>query len=69
MFLPRCCGKNQLEFDHDKDSRAEEEEEIYRYLNQNGSLLVNIEHYNIKENEVFGRTIQLNPNYLKNSRF
>ncbi|MBL3715693.1 DUF1430 domain-containing protein [Lactococcus garvieae] len=65
VFYPVVVGKNQLEFDHDKDSRAEEEEEIYRYLNQNGSLLVNIEHYNIKENEVFGRTIQLNPNYLK----
>lgn len=65
VFYPVVVGKNQLEFDHDKDSRAEEEEEIYRYLNQNGSLLVNIEHYNAKENEVFGRTIQLNPNYLK----
>ncbi|WP_213496597.1 DUF1430 domain-containing protein [Lactococcus formosensis] len=65
VFYPVVVGKNQLEFDHDKDSRAEEEEEIYRYLNQNGSLLVNIEHYNIKENEVFGREIQLNPNYLK----
>ena len=65
VFYPVVVGKNQLEFTYDKDSRAEEEEEIYRYLNQNGSLLVNIAHYNIKENEVFGRTIQLNPNYLK----
>ncbi|MGL4483289.1 MAG: DUF1430 domain-containing protein, partial [Lactococcus garvieae] len=65
VFYLVVVGKNQLEFTYDKDSRAEEEEEIYRYLNQNGSLLVNIAHYNIKENEVFGRTIQLNPNYLK----
>ncbi|WP_285119103.1 DUF1430 domain-containing protein [Lactococcus petauri] len=65
VFYPVVVGKNQLEFDHDKDSRAEEEEEIYRYLNQNGSLLVSIQHYNTKENEVFGREIQLNPNYLK----
>ena len=65
VFYPIVVGKNQLEFDHDKDSRAEEEEEIYRYLNQKGSLLVSIQHYNTKENEVFGREIQLNPNYLK----
>jgi hypothetical protein len=65
VFYPVVVGKNQLEFTYNKDSREEEEEEIYRYLNQNGSLLVNMEHYNIKENEVFGRTIQLNPNYLK----
>lgn len=65
VFYPVVVGKNQLEFDHDKDSRAEEEEEIYRYLNQKGSLLVSIQHYNTKENEVFGREIQLNPNYLK----
>ncbi|GAB7390176.1 DUF1430 domain-containing protein [Lactococcus garvieae] len=65
VFYPVVVGKNQLEFDHDKDFRAEEEEEIYRYLNQKGSLLVSIQHYNTKENEVFGRTIQLNPNYLK----
>ncbi|EKF52093.1 DUF1430 domain-containing protein [Lactococcus garvieae] len=65
VFYPVVLGKNQLEFDHDKDSRAEEEEEIYRYLNQKGSLLVSIQHYNTKENEVFGREIQLNPNYLK----
>ena len=65
VFYPVVLGKNQLEFDHDKDSREEEEEkEIYRYLNQEGSLLVSIQH-NTKENEVFGRTIQLNPNYLK----
>ncbi|BAV02884.1 hypothetical protein [Lactococcus formosensis] len=38
---------------------------MYRYLNQKGSLLVSIQHYNTKENEVFGREIQLNPNYLK----
>ena len=65
VFYPVVVGKNQLEFTYDKDSRAEEEEEIYRYLNQKGSLLVSIQHYNTKENEVFGRTIQLNPNYLK----
>ncbi|WP_251712205.1 hypothetical protein [Lactococcus ileimucosae] len=65
VFFPVIVGKNQLEFTHDKDSRAEEEEEIYRYLNQKGSLLVSIQHYNTKENEVFGRVIQLNPNYLK----
>lgn len=65
VFYPVVVGKNQLEFTYDKDSRAEEEEEIYRYLNQKGSLLVSIQHYNTKENEVFGREIQLNPNYLK----
>jgi hypothetical protein len=31
-------GKNQLEFDHDKDFRAEEEEEIYRYFKPKGKL-------------------------------
>lgn len=65
VFYPVVVGKNQLEFTYDKNSRAEEEEEIYRYLNQKGSLLVSIQHYNTKENEVFGREIQLNPNYLK----
>lgn len=65
VFFPVVVGKNNVDFLYDKNYGKKEEEEIYQYLNKNGSLLVNIEHYNIKENEIFAKAIQLNPNYLK----
>ncbi|NBA38129.1 hypothetical protein GVK96_01165 [Enterococcus hirae] len=65
VFFPVVVGKNNVDFLYANIFGEKEEEEIYQYLNQNGSLLVNIEHYNIKENEIFAREIHLNPNYLK----
>ncbi|WEG73487.1 DUF1430 domain-containing protein [Vagococcus intermedius] len=65
VFFPIVVGKNQIDFLYDQYYGEEEEGHIYRYLNQKGSLLVNIEGYSFKENEIFAREIQLNPNYLK----
>jgi len=65
VFFPVVAGKNQLDFMYDETYSQNEQDEVYQYLNEKGSLLVNIEHYNIKENEIFGRGIQINPNYLK----
>ena len=65
VFFPVVVGKNNVDFLYDKNYGKKEEEEIYQYLNKEGSLLVNIEHYSIEENEVFAKDIQLNPNYLK----
>lgn len=65
VFYPVVAGKNSREFIYDKEYRLDEEEIIYEEMNTTGSILVNIDNYMFDTNEIFGRDILINPNYLK----
>lgn len=64
IFSPVTLGKNTVEFIYDDDFGKIEEEILYEELIKSGSILVNMEGYNISKNELFGRDIRINPNYL-----
>ncbi|BDR55979.1 DUF1430 domain-containing protein [Xylocopilactobacillus apis] len=65
VYFPIVVGKNSLEFEHDHNYENKGKPEIYRFLNKKGSLIVNIKGYEFEANQIFGRDIKLNPNYLK----
>lgn len=65
IYYPVTVGKNNREFIYDKDYWQVEEDRLYRYLNSKGSILVNLQAYEIDINEIFGRGISVNPNYLE----
>lgn len=65
VFYPIVVGKNNVQFIYDNSYSYQESEEIYHFLNSRDSLLVDTTDYDIKENEIFGRAIKINPNYLK----
>lgn len=65
VFYPMTIGKNHVEFIYSDQLQKHVDDSLYEALNEQESILVNLSDYRIKENEVFGRGIKINPNYLK----
>ncbi|WP_165003344.1 MULTISPECIES: DUF1430 domain-containing protein [unclassified Enterococcus] len=65
VFYPVTIGKNHVDFIYSNRFSEMIDDRLYGYLNEKGSILVNITDYLFEENEVFGRGIKINPNYLR----
>ncbi|MGN8981894.1 hypothetical protein ACTNBL_05975 [Enterococcus villorum] len=65
VFYPLTIGKNHIEFIYANQLQKHMDDSLYESLNEQGSILVNLSDYHIKENKIFGRGIKVNPNYLK----
>ncbi|MGX7419912.1 DUF1430 domain-containing protein [Carnobacterium gallinarum] len=65
VFYPLAFGKNYSDFVYTDQLSIDMDDALYHELNQQGSLLMNIQHYLTKENKFWLRHIFINPNYLK----